>query len=705
MNRLYVVEPTPSITGDSADHRVPVKAIEVESIARALATRTGATGGQQGQLRPELTRFVDAVAKDLQGRRGASIVIAGDYQPASVHALANALNQSLGNVGATVRFTEVAEPETQVQALPALVGAMRAGQVKTLLILGSNPVYTAPVDNEFAKLLSEVPLRIHLGLYRDETASLCQWHVPEAHYLESWSDAIAYEGTACIVQPLIAPLHGGKTAHEVLATLTETPDRSGYQIVRSFWQTRYKAADFEQAWERWLHDGIIPNTVLPERTATAVAPAKTTGQRAEPARNGLEIVFRADPCVWDGRFANNAWLQETPKPHTKITWDNAIYVSPRTAERLSLQNHDLVELSYHGRRARGPVWVVPGQADDSVTVFLGYGRTRVGRVGGNIGYNAYALRTADHPYFDGGVELSKTGDRYDLASTQTHHQMEGRDVIHSASNARFLENPNLFKPEETQEHETAELSLYREWNYSGYRWGMAIDLNACIGCNSCVVACMAENNIPVVGKEQVGRGREMHWLRVDRYQSGSIDNPQIYFQPLPCMHCEQAPCEPVCPVAATVHSGEGLNQMIYNRCVGTRYCSNNCPYKVRRFNFLLYQDWDTPSLALLRNPNVTVRSRGVMEKCTYCVQRIEAAKIESRKQDRGIRDGELQTACGQACPTDAIIFGDLNDRSSRVHKLRNGPLHYSLLAELGTQPRTTYMAKLRNVNPELEDKS
>ena len=416
----------------------------------------------------------------------------------------------------------------------------------------------------------------------------------------------------------------------------------------------------------------------------------------------MEIVFRADPCVWDGRFANNAWLQETPKPHTKLTWDNAVYISPRTAQRLDLKNQDGVELRYRGRNVRGPVWIMPGQADDSVTVFLGYGRERAGRVAARAGYNAYALRTSDHLYFDGGLELIKTGDRYDLACTQTHHTMAGRDVIHSASNAGFLQNPDLFKQEEKQEHEAAELSLYPDWKSSGYRWGMAIDLNACIGCNACVVACVAENNIPMVGKDQVARGREMHWLRVDRYHSGSLDNPQIHFQPLPCMHCEQAPCEPVCPVAATVHSGEGLNQMVYNRCVGTRYCSNNCPYKVRRFNFLLYQDWNTPSFAAMRNPNVTVRSRGVMEKCTYCVQRIEAAKIETEKQDRAIRDGEIQTACQQSCPTDAILFGDLNDKTSRVYKLRHGPLHYSLLAELGTKPRTTYMAKLRNVNPDLE---
>jgi molybdopterin-containing oxidoreductase family iron-sulfur binding subunit len=708
MNRLYVVEPTPSITGDSADHRLPVKASEVEAIARAIAARTGAGTGQAAGLRTEVLRFVDAVAKDLQAHRGASIVIAGEYQPAAVHALAHAVNQSLGNVGSTVRYTEGPEPDSpaQMQSLPALVAAMRAGRVKALLIMDANPVYTAAVDLEFAKHLDAVPLRIHLGLYRDETAALCHWHVPGTHYLESWSDAAGYDGTACIVQPLIAPLYGGKTAHEVLGTLTETPDRSSYQLVKSFWQSQYGAGDFEQTWERWLHDGVIPNTSFRERRAAPAAteaPPPVPG--SQPQSDGLEIVFRPDPCVWDGRFANNAWLQETPKPHTKLTWDNAVYVGPRTAQRLGLENQDVVELRYRGRNVRGPVWIVPGQADDSVTVFLGYGRTRAGRVGTRAGYNAYALRTADHPYFDGGLEVAKTGDRYELACTQTHHSMAGRDLIHSASNARFLENPGVFKPEEQQEREAAGLSLYPEWKSNGHRWGMAIDLNSCIGCNACVVACVAENNIPIVGKEQVARGREMHWLRVDRYHSGSLDNPRIHFQPLPCMHCEQAPCEPVCPVAATVHSGEGLNQMVYNRCVGTRYCSNNCPYKVRRFNFLLYQDWNTPSLAPLRNPNVTVRSRGVMEKCTYCVQRIEAVKIETQKQDRGIRDGEILTACQQSCPTDAIIFGDLNDKSSRVHKLRNGPLHYSLLAELGTKPRTTYMAKLRNVNPDLETES
>jgi len=700
MNRLYVVEPTPSITGDSADHRLPVKASEVEVFAQAVAARAAGSTGQSATLRPELSRFVDAVAKDLQAHRGASIVIAGEYQPASVHALAQALNQSLGNIGSTVRHIQTTPDEAQ--SFPDLVNAMRAGRVKALLIMGVNPVYTAPVDYEFSKHLGAVPFRMHLGLYRDETGSLCQWHVPEAHYLESWSDAAAYDGSACIVQPLIAPLYGGRTPHEVLGTLTETPDQSGYQIVKSFWQSQYRSPDFEQAWEHWLHDGIIPNTAFPERQATSIPAQKVAQPGSQAAQTGLEIVFRADPCVWDGRFANNAWLQETPKPHTKITWDNAIYVSPRTAERLKIENQDLVELRYRGRNVRGPAWVVPGQADDSVTVFLGYGRGRAGRVGTRAGYNGYALRTADRPYFDGGLELVKTGDRYNVASTQTHHTMAGRDLIHSATNARFLKDQTLFRGEEKQEHEVAELSLYPGWESTGYRWGMAIDLNACIGCNACVVACVAENNVPVVGKEQVGRGREMHWLRVDRYHSGSLDNPQVYFQPLPCMHCEQAPCEVVCPVAATVHSSDGLNQMVYNRCVGTRYCSNNCPYKVRRFNFLLYQDWDTPSLAAMRNPNVTVRSRGVMEKCTYCVQRIEAAKIETQKQDRRIRDGEIQTACQQACPTDAIIFGDLNDKSSRVHKLRNGPLHYSLLAELGTKPRTTYTAKLRNINPELE---
>jgi molybdopterin-containing oxidoreductase family iron-sulfur binding subunit len=434
-------------------------------------------------------------------------------------------------------------------------------------------------------------------------------------------------------------------------------------------------------------------------------------------------VFRADPTVYDGRFANNGWLQELPKPLSKLTWDNAAIVSPATAARLGLGKAvdglatnrigniggdiiaDEVELEYQGRKVIAPVYILPGQPDDSVTVHLGYGRTKVGRVGNEAGFNAYAIRTSDAPWFGSGLQIRKTGTTYTLAATQIHHaidteDLKARDIVRSGSLAELEKNPTLAPEHAHEEHDAG--SLFPKWDYKDYAWGMSIDMSSCIGCSACVVACQAENNIPVVGKEQVARSREMHWLRIDSYYKGSETNPETYFQPVLCQQCEDAPCELVCPVAATAHSSEGLNDMVYNRCVGTRYCSNNCPYKVRRFNFLLYQDFYTASLKMMRNPDVTVRSRGVMEKCTYCVQRIQQAKIESQKEDRPVRDGEIATACEAACPTRAIVFGNINDPDSRVSKLKKEERNYSLLGELNTKPRTTYLGAVRNPNPELE---
>jgi molybdopterin-containing oxidoreductase family iron-sulfur binding subunit len=443
--------------------------------------------------------------------------------------------------------------------------------------------------------------------------------------------------------------------------------------------------------------------------AAAVAAGDET---ADATTGGLDIAFRHDPSILDGRFANNGWLQELPKPITKITWDNAVMVSPATAERLKASSRpamqggehgqilsDVVELRYRGRTVRGPIFPVVGHPDDAITVHLGYGRTRAGHVGNGAGFNAYAIRTADALWFGRGLEVVAAGDTYPVACTQYHHLMEGRGMVRAVTRDEFVRNPRTVH--EGFEEPARTITLYPEYTYEGYKWGMAIDVNACIGCNACIVGCQAENNIPVIGKDQVLRGREMHWLRVDTYYSGARENPETYFQPVPCMQCENAPCEVVCPVGATVHSHEGLNDMVYNRCVGTRYCSNNCPYKVRRFNYLLYQDWETPSLKLGRNPDVTVRSRGVMEKCTYCVQRISAAKIDSEKEDRRIRDGEIKTACQQTCPADAIVFGDLNDPNSRVAQMKAEERNYAMLAELNTRPRTTYLAAVRNVNPEL----
>jgi len=716
MNRLYAVESMPSSTGARADHRLPMKPSEVEGLARAIAAalgRSGETGGVGATVPDRARRFADAVAKDLQASRGRSLVVAGDGQPPAVHALAHAMNQALGNAGATVVYTQTAEaePVNQLDSIRELVGDMNAGRVDLLVILGGNPVYTAPADLDFAAALAKPQLRVHLSLYADETSALCQWQVPEAHFLEAWSDARAYDGTASIVQPLIAPLYGGRSAHDVLAAMSDRPERSGYDLVRAHWNQGATAANFETSWRRWLHDGVIPDTAFAAKSPIPNQSAIRNPQSAMSS-TGLEINFRNDPSVLDGRFANNAWLQELPKPITRLTWDNAVLTSPATADRLSGSEDvsfqggehgqvvtDVVELKYRGRTVRGALFRVVGHPDDCVTIHAGYGRSRGGRVAAAAGFNANAIRTADAWSFAGGAEIARTGERFSLACTQYHHLMEGRGMVRAVTRDEYVRDPKVVN--EHDETPPRTITLYPDYKYEGYKWGMAIDVNACIGCNACVVGCQAENNIPVVGKDQVLRGREMHWLRVDAYYRGAAENPETYFQPVPCMQCENAPCEVVCPVGATAHSHEGLNDMVYNRCVGTRYCSDNCPYKVRRFNFLLYQDWNTPSLKLGRNPDVSVRSRGVMEKCTYCVQRINKAKIESEKADRRVRDGEIKTACQQACPADAIVFGDLNDPGSRVVQLKAEERNYSLLGELNTRPRTTYLAAVRNVNPEL----
>jgi MoCo/4Fe-4S cofactor protein with predicted Tat translocation signal len=703
VHRLYVVEPTPSNTGAMADHRLPSAARQIEWFARAIAARLGlpvtAPSGTDGHQ-----RWVEAVAHDLQAHRGASLVVAGEFQPPAVHVLAHAMNQALGNDGHTVVYTEPVEakPDDHIASLRALLDAADGGAVEVLLILGTNPVLTAPVDLRFAERLSKVPLRIHLGLYHDETAELCHWHVPEAHFLESWSDVRAFDGTTSIIQPLIAPLYEGRTAHEVLALLADEPSRSSYEIVRDYWKGRYGREDFERFWRRSVHDGRIPESEVSERPVTLrsdwVERINETEAPAYGSAGGIEIVFRPDPSLLDGSLANNAWLQELPRPITKLTWDNAALLAPATAARLGVANEDVVELNLGGRVVKAPVWVVPGQAEECVTVHLGHGRWRAGRVGNGSGFNAYALRASDTPWFASGLMVRPTGRRHPLACTQHHHVMEGRDLIRVVRQGEHSEHA-------ARGHAPGEdKSLHPAHPYEGYAWGMAIDLNACIGCNACVIACQSENNIAVVGKSEVRTGREMHWIRIDRYYEGSADAPSIYHQPVPCMHCERAPCEVVCPVNATVHSDEGLNDMVYNRCVGTRYCANNCPYKVRRFNFRLYSDWHTEPLKMLANPDVTVRSRGVMEKCTYCVQRINYARIRAKLEDRKIRDGEVVTACQAVCPAEAIVFGDINEPGSRVAAERRDPRHYALLAELGTEPRTTYLAAVRNPNPDLDDR-
>ena len=713
MNRLYVLETMPTSTGSRADHRLGLKPSEIAGAARQIAASVGV--GSAGAGSADLQKWAAAIGKDLQAHRGTSLVMAGASQPPAVHALAHAMNRALGNVGQTVVYTQTVdvEPIDQDDSLRTLVADMNAGKVELLIILGGNPVYNVPADLNFSQALDKVATRVYLAQFIDETAERCQWQIPEAHFLEAWSDARGHDGTASIVQPLIAPLYSGRSAHDVIGAFSDQPERSAYDLVRSYWAQARPSADFDRDWRRWLHDGVIAGTAFEPKAVTLTADAAAAASDATGA--GMEISFRPDPAVYDGRFSNNPWLQELPKPITKLVWDNAVMTSPSTAEKLRAANEvssrggehgtidsDVVELKYKGRSLKGPIFAVPGHPDDCVTVHLGYGRTRAGHIGTGPGFNAYAVRTSDGLWSGGGVEAATTGDSFPLACTQYHHLMEGRGMVRAVTKEEFIKDPKSVH--EGFEEPLRTITLYPEFKYDGYKWGMSIDVNACIGCNACVVACQAENNIAVVGKDQVLRGREMHWIRIDAYYAGEHTEAgglETYFQPVPCMQCENAPCEVVCPVGATVHSHEGLNDMVYNRCVGTRYCSNNCPYKVRRFNYLLYSDFDTPSLKLARNPDVTVRSRGVMEKCTYCVQRITVAKIESEKANRKIADGEIKTACQQTCPSDAVVFGDLNDPNSRVARLQAEERNYSMLADLNTRPRTTYLAAVRNVNPEL----
>jgi molybdopterin-containing oxidoreductase family iron-sulfur binding subunit len=758
MNRLYVIEATPSNTGAMADHRWTVKPSQMESLVRELA----AEGAQGARSQP----WIEPLLRDLQQHKGACIVIAGESQPPIVHALAHAMNNALGNVGKTVFYTDPLEvnPVDQRQSLQDLVNDIDAGRVELLVIVGGNPVYNTPADQKLdLNRLQKAKLRVHLSEYKDETSELCHWHVPAAHYLESWGDARSYDGTVTIVQPLIEPLYEGKTAHELLAVFSEQYDRRPYDMLRAFWQQERSSlrpatpaaaanpmppltgeratpaptpsatpatADFETWWRQSVHDGFIPNSALQTKTVSfnGSFASQYQDQTAQPASGSFELVFRPDPSIYDGRFANNGWLQELPKPLTKVTWDNVALVSPNSAQALTdgfeqqnavtgRENYvpvvDLVD--QQGRTVRVPLWVTPGQPDNVVTIHLGYGRRLAGRVGSGtqdqlIGFDAYSLRTSFEAWAKSGIQIRGTNDRHALATTQLHFNLEDpnfstepRDIVRSETLEEFLhatkheehEHPTIYPPDYDYKNQTE--------NAPNYAWGMAIDLNNCIGCNGCTIACQAENNIPVVGKNEVLRSREMHWIRVDTYFNGfDPNNPKgTNFMPVPCMHCENAPCEPVCPVHATVHSAEGLNDMVYNRCVGTKYCSNNCPYKVRRFNFFLYQDWDTPTYQLMRNPEVSVRSRGVMDKCTYCVQRIQNAKITAELEDRKVRDGEIVTACQAVCPTEAIVFGDINDPNSRVSKLKANERNYSLLGELNTKPRTTYLSQLKNPNPEI----
>jgi molybdopterin-containing oxidoreductase family iron-sulfur binding subunit len=721
MNRLYAVEGVYSLTGAMADHRLRLQSRQIAPFLAALAARLAppeaGAASLAGAGAPGVDpRWIDALANDLLANRGRGLIVAGERQPAAVHAAVCALNTYLGNTGGTVSYYETRDAALpSASSLASLVSAMQAGAIQTLVVLGGNPVFDAPADLDFASAVAKVPQTIALGHTVDETSIQATWHIPRAHYLESWGDARAVGGTLSVVQPLILPLFGGRTPVEVLGLMVGGQDRSGYDIVRETWNPILGEAEFDSKWNRVLHDGLLAGSELPEvvpgltgepfaelARATGAGAGAAGSQPADAGSPGdLEIVFLPSPSLHDGRFANEGWLQELPDPLTKLTWDNPALVSPNTAEALGLASEDVVRLDHAGRAVELPVWLLPGMADGVVALTLGYGRSHAGRVGSGVGVDAFTVRTSEALGFDSGVSLTRLGRTYPLSATQEHGSMEGRPIVRESTLTELQSQPGAGAEPAGEPHH---FSLWQEHAYDqGHQWGMTIDLNSCIGCNACMVACQSENNIPVVGRAQVAKGREMHWIRVDRYFSGEPSgSTEVVFQPVPCMHCEDAPCEQVCPVAATVHDREGLNVMVYNRCIGTRYCSNNCPYKVRRFNFFNFTK-DTPDiLQLAMNPDVTVRARGVMEKCSYCTQRINKAKIDARFAGRELRDGDVKTACQQACPASAIEFGDLRDPSSRVVKAKADPRNYALLEELNTKPRTTYLAKVRNPNPDLE---
>jgi molybdopterin-containing oxidoreductase family iron-sulfur binding subunit len=670
-NRLYVLESTPTLTGAMADQRLSAPPDRIAAVLRRL------NGAADETLTASERDFASQLAADLALHAGRSVILSGTTEPAEIRAL-------------TVRLAgaPAVAPEPYAEDLAALTGDLDAGKVKQLFILGGNPVYTAPAALNFAAALRKAQFAVHLSLYQDETSQLCRWHLPAAHFLETWSDLLGSEDTGTILQPAISPLYRGRSSHEILALLLGESPADGYEIVRATW--RAGQPDFETWWRRSVHDGVFEP---PSPSAQSTAPLAAAPASTPLSAGSTYLLVRLDPTVSDGRWATSGWLQELPKPLTKLTWDNAALIAPAMAQRLKLTNGDVVELRCAGRTVEAPVWILPGQADRCVTVHLGYGRWRAGEVANGRGFNAYLLQDPQSPWLMAGLEIHPTGKRYDLVTTQEHQSMEGRDLVRVASLETFRANPRFAADEENPESLIPDIPPQGPGRYA---WAVSVDLSACTGCNACVVACQAENNIPAVGKGQVAMGRELHWIRIDRYFEGSPDDPAVLHQPVFCMHCEKAPCEIVCPVAATVHNDEGLNTMVYNRCIGTRYCSNNCPYKVRRFNFLEYSPGPDSAQAQGQNPNVTVRRRGVMEKCTYCVQRINAARIDADLGNRKIRDGEIVTACQQACPAQAIIFGDQSDPNSAVSRRKREPVNYALLAELGTRPRTTYLARIRN---------
>ncbi|MDQ6710346.1 MAG: 4Fe-4S dicluster domain-containing protein [Candidatus Dormibacteraeota bacterium] len=700
-SRIYSVEAAPTLTGAKADHRMALHPHLIGEVAIAIAHSMGA-GIREAVLPEKAMQFAKQSAADLSANRGGAFIMAGRALSPQTAALVHWINARLHAPVDLIEPVSRTPGGREAGTLPDLTRALQSGAVDQFVVIGANPGYDAPADLEFAKHSAKAGFRLHVGRYVDETAALSTWHIPQTHDLEAWSDLRSIDGTASIVQPLIRPLYRTWTDHDVLALLMGHSDTLPYDMVRETWKPR-EGNDFEAWWTSALHDGVIAGSAVVAAPADPALPIVTAA--TTPPDTSMTIVLRPDPTVWDGTFANNAWLQECPKPLTKQVWGNALSLNPQEAAKLGLTSGDVVTLAANGRQVEAPVIVEPGVADGVISLTLGLGRRNAGAIGTGIGANAFSIRTSASPWTIPKATIAKTGRRGEILTTQ--------NVVRTPEDVRELyplrEFSGLGKPKVPSADSPPSLLPERPRPDDGHAWAMVIDASVCIGCNACVVACQSENNVAVVGPEEVARGRDMHWLRVDVYDHGTAAQPKPGFQPVPCMHCEHAPCEPVCPVAASVHDGEGLNLQVYNRCVGTRFCEANCPYKVRRFNFFGYADGEEyanlgfESYRAQKNPEVTVRARGVMEKCTYCVQRISGARRAAEREDRPIGLDEVKTACQSACPTNAITFGDLHQQDSMVNRQKVDERHYALLGHLGTRPRTTYLADIRNLAPGFDE--
>ena len=700
MSRLYVAEPSLTVTGINADHRVRCERSRIgvftEALMDALVKIDGALGLSPRNVTHDFDqKLIDALAEDLYEHRGECVVVTGRGQSPQMQVETYMLNRALAAIDNTVSFYEMPDASpSDSKAFQSLIASIAGSSVETLVVLGGNPVYDVPEFDEVLKMAGTV---VRLGMHADETSARASWHLPRSHYMEAWGDARAVDGTASVIQPLIAPLYDSRSDVEFVSLLA-TGEFATENPVQATWMTLLGKKDFDKNWAQVLHDGVH-QALEPVPSQTGRPVERVSAALSEMSHNGETELAFVIAAPYDSRYANNGWLQELPDPATKVTWDNVALFSPTTAEHHKIKNGDVVKLTTERGGIEIPAWISPGQADKSISVALGYGRTMAGQVGNNVGVNVNPLRMPEQAWFVGGVKVEKTRRTVFIACTQDHGSMEGRPILRENTLAGYKEAGD-FAPAMIEHPDMH--SLWKEHTYKeGYQWGMSIDLNACTGCNACVIACQSENNVPVVGKEQTHNGREMHWMRIDRYYSGDVNDPEASVQPMNCQQCEMAPCEQVCPVAATSHDSEGLNVMVYNRCIGTRYCSNNCPYKVRRFNFFNYTKDLPVTIQMQQNPEVTVRFRGVMEKCTYCTQRIQLTKIKAKNEGRTVADGEIQTACQQACPAKAIVFGNINDPNSEVSRLKKNDRQYSVLEEMNTRPRTTYMAKLRNPNPKL----